>query len=141
MAIALINGQNYTHQQIVFNVGGVPLLSLSDLTLTNATQREFSYGTSRAPVGYGDGRDEPGDVSFTLSLTDARALIKASPENNPNRLAPFNIPVTYLNEGKPLNISIKNVLIVSHEMATDVDNKDIKMSFTAQCSHYEIKAV
>jgi hypothetical protein len=141
MAIALINGQNYTHQQIVFNVGGVPLLSLSDITLTNATQREFSYGTSKAPVGYGDGRDEPGDLTFTLSLTDARAIIKASPEKNPNRLAPFNIPLTLLNEAKPMNISIKNVLIQSHELPSDIDNKDIKMSFTAQCSHYEIKTV
>lgn len=141
MAQALIDGQNFTHQQIVFNVGGVPLLSLSDISLTKSTQREFSYGTSKLPVGYGDGRDEPGDLTFTLSLTDGRALVKASPDGDPTRLAPFNIPVTLLNEAKPLNVSVKNVLIQSYELTSDVDNKDIQMSFTSQFSHIEFDLV
>jgi len=135
MATALINGQNFSHTQIRFNVGGVPLLSLSDITITTASQREFSFGTSPLAVGYGDGHDEPGDMTFTLSLTEGRALIAASPENNPNRLAPFNVPVTMLNLAKPLLISVKNILIQSHEIASDVDNKDIKMSFTTQFSN------
>lgn len=141
MAQALINGQNFSHTQIVFNVGGVPLLSLSDISLTKTAQREFSYGTSRKPVGYGDGRDEPGDLTFTLSQTDANALVAASPDNDPTRLAPFNIPLTLLNASKPTNISIKNVLIQSYEVASEIDNKDIKMTFTAQVSHYEITVV
>lgn len=137
MAQALINGQNFTHQQIVFNIAGVPLLSLSDLTITGATQREFSFGTSKKPVGYGDGRDEPVEVSFTLSMTDANALIAASPDGDPNRLVPFNIPVTFLNEAKPTLRTIKNLMLQSNEMASDVDNKDIKMAFTGQATHIE----
>lgn len=137
MAQALINGQNFTHQQIVFNVGGVPLLSLSDLTMTKTAQREFSFGTSKLPVGYGNGRDEPGDLSFTLSMTDGRALIKASAEGDPTNLEPFNIPLTFLNAAKPTNFSIKNILILSYEIATDVDNKDIKIAYTCQFSHME----
>lgn len=138
MAQALINGQNFTHQQIILNVGGVPLLSLSDISLTKTAQREFSYGTSKKPVGYGDGRDEPGDFTFTLSMTDGRALVAASPDNDPTQLAPFNVPMTLLNVAKPTSISIKNVLIQSYEITSDVDNKDIKMSFTSQVSHYEM---
>lgn len=134
MTTALINGQNFTHQQIVFNVAGVPLLSLSDLTVNSTTQREFSFGTSKKPVGYGDGRDEPVEVSFTLSLTDGRALIAASPEGDPNRLAPFNIPITFLNEGKPTLRIIENVLLKSNEMTSDVDNTDVKMAFTGQAT-------
>ena len=138
MAQALINGQNFTHQQIVFNVGGVPLLSLSDITITKTATREFSYGTSKLPVGYGDGRDEPGALTFTLSLTNGRDLIAASPEADPSRLAPFNIPLTLLNEAKPTNFSIKNILIQSYEVTSDIDNKDLKMSFTCIFTHMDI---
>jgi len=139
MAQALINGQNFTHQQIRFNVGGVPLLSLSDISITKTATREFSYGTSKLPVGYGDGRDEPGDLTFTLSMTDAIKLINASPNGDPTELAPFNIPVTLLNAAKPLLMVIKNVLIESESTHSDVDNKDIKKAFTCQFSHMEYK--
>ena len=141
MALALINGKNFSHQQLVFNVGGVPLISLSDIDINTASQREFSFGTSKLPVGYGDGRDEPGDLTFTLSLSDARSLIAASPENNPNRLAPFPIPLTLLNVAKPTLFIIKNVLIQSNQITSDVDNKDIKMAFTAQFTHLDTTVV
>jgi hypothetical protein len=137
MAIALINGKNFSHQQMIFNVGGVPLLSLSDITMTKTAQREFSFGTSKLPVGYGDGRDEPGDLTFTLSLSDGRSLVAASPDNDPTNLAPFPIPLTLLNEAKPTLFVIKNVMIQSFEVTSDVDNKDIKMAFTAQFTHLD----
>ena len=140
MAVALINGQNYTHKQIVFNVGNVPLVSLSNIDIDMPSQREFSFGTSKLAVGYGDGHSEPGALTFTLSMTDGRALVNASPENNPNELAPFNIPVTFLNEPKPWLISIKNVLITGHKITSDTENKDIKMEFTAIFTHLEHKA-
>ena len=141
MSRALINGRNFAHQDIIMNIAGVPMTSLSDVSVTKTATREFSYGTSREPVGYGDGRDEPGDVTFTLSLTDGRALIAASPDNDPTRLEPFNIPLTLVNVAKPTNIVIQNILIQSFEVTSDTDNKDIKFAITAQCSNYRFDTV
>jgi len=132
---ALINGQNHSHKQIVFNVGGVPLTSLSDLTITEAKNREFSYGAQGLPVGYGDGKDEPVEVSFTLSKKDSDNLRFASPGRKQNNLPPFDIPMTLTNPSAPRFTIIKNVLIQSVEMTSDEDTTDIKESYTCIASH------
>lgn len=134
MATALINGRNYSHKDIVFPIGGSPITSLSNLEITDRSVREFSFGTGSEPVGYGDGRDEPVDITFTLSMSDAVALEKASPDQNPNRLSPFDIPITFLNPGKPRLVTIKNVLIMEHSTTSDTDTTDIKTAYTCQAS-------
>lgn len=137
MGIALINGKNFSHQDLNFPIGGVPMTSLSDLTINKTRVREFSYGTQPEPVGYGDGKKNAPELTFTLSKTDADALELASPNNDVQDLPPFNIPLTADNGVSPKLKIIKNVLITGAEESSDEDTTDIKVAFTAVCSHIE----
>ena len=135
--VALVNGRNYVHKDIVFSVGSAQLVSLSSLEITENTQKDFSYGTGGLPVGYGEGRDEPVQLSFELSKTDAVALENASPERNPRRLSPFDIPVTWLHPGLPRLEILKNVMIQETGQSSDIDTLDVKVSYTAISSHVD----
>jgi len=137
MGIALINGRSFAHQDIVFNIGGVPIVSLSDISTTKSRIREFSYGTQPEPVAYGDGKKNAPEITFTMSKTDADALEFASPGNDVLNLAPFDIPLTAANTANVKFKIFKNVLITQAEETSDEDTTDIKVSFTAMCSHIQ----
>lgn len=135
MSVALINGNNFTHKQIVFPIGGVPIASLSNLSVTEKTLKEFSYGTGSLPVGIGVGRDEAVEVTFEISMTDFKALQQAAPEKNIRSLDGFDIPVTFLNPSNLWGCVIKNVNITETNPSHDTDTTDIKVAITAISSH------
>lgn len=139
MAVALINGKNFVHKDIVFNYGGVPILSLSSLEVTETVQKEFSYGTGGKPVGYGEGRDEPVQVSFEISMTDFLSLQRAAGKNGIKRLPPQDIPVTFANSANPAGLVVKNVMITEDSFSSDIDTLDVKVPITAISSHLEWK--
>ena len=133
-AAALINGQNYSHNQIIFNYGGVPLLSLSSLEVNCKTLKEFSYGTSNVPVGFGEGRDEPAEVSFEISMAEFLALQRAAGGKGIRGLSPQDIPVTFANPGGPAGLVIKNFMVSEDSFSSDIDNTDIKVPITGIAS-------
>lgn len=135
MAVALINGRNFAHKDIVFNVGGVPVTSLSNLDVTDNQNKEFSYGTGGLPVGIGVGREEQKDVSFEISHTDFIALTRATDDNNIKSLDPFDIPVTLLNASNPSSFVIKNFCVTEDSFSSDIDTTDIKHTVTGIASH------
>jgi hypothetical protein len=135
--IALINGRNFAHQDTSCNIGGVPITSLSDITISKSRIREYSYGTQPEPVGYGDGKKNAPELTFTMSKTDADALELASPGNDVLNLDPFDIPLTATHPTTPRFKILKNVLITQTEESSDEDTTDIKVAFTAICSHIQ----
>ena len=135
MAIALINGKSYSHSNIVFQIAGVPILSLSDISATSSQVKEFNYGTGALPVSYGIGKKNPGDLTFTLSLNDVHALELSSPNGDIKDLAPFDIPLTILNGVTPYLRTFKNVMITEVGKTSDTETTDIKVSITAIYSH------
>lgn len=135
--IALINGRNFAHQDLSFNIGGVPITSLSDLSTSKSKIREFSYGTQEEPVGYGNGKKNAPEITFTISKTDADALELASPGNDMLNLDPFDIPLTAEHPTTPRFKIFKNVLITQADESSDQDTTDIKVACTAICSHIE----
>ena len=66
MGKALINGKTFSHQDLNFPIGGVPMTSLSDISINRTRVREFSYGTQPEPVGYGDGKKNAPEITFLL---------------------------------------------------------------------------
>lgn len=137
MGLALINGKNFSHQDLVVNIGGVPIVSISEITINKTRVREFSYGTQPEPVGYGDGKKNAPEVSFTMSLTDFNTLENASPGRDIQNLDPFDIPLTELSNVNPSFRILKNVLITGAEESSGEDTTDIKVSITAVCSHVD----
>jgi hypothetical protein len=135
--IAVINGRNIAHQDLVIQIAGVPITSISDIS-TNKTQvKEFSYGTQELPVGYGIGKKEAPELTFTMSKKDADALQGGSPNRDILDLAPFDIPLTVTSEDAPRFSIIKNILIQGVEESSDEDTTDIKVAFTCVCSHIQ----
>lgn len=135
--IAVINGKNIAHQDLVVVIGGVPILSISDISSTKNQLKEFSWGTQELPVGYGTGKKEAVELTFTMSKKDSDALNFASPNNDVLDLAPFDIPLTVINPEAPRLKIFKNILIQSTEESSDEDTTDIKVAYTCICSHIQ----
>jgi hypothetical protein len=131
---ALILGRSFSHADLFINIGGVPIVSISDITVKRAKQKEFGYGTGTLPVGYGEGKYEPVEVSFTMDKVEAENLNDAAPGKDVLRLAPFDMPITSIGP-VPRLIVIKNIMIQDTEETSDVDTKIIKAKFTAIASH------
>jgi len=132
--IALINGRNIAHQDIIFSIGGVPIVSLSDLTIDKSKEKGFSFGTQGDPVGYGIGKNNPVDVTFTISKKEDAALNAASPNRDVLDLSPFDIPLTTINLEAPRYDIIKNVLVMSTSYSSDEDTTDAKVQYTCIAS-------
>jgi len=137
--IALINGQNIAHQDIVFPIGGVPIVSLSDLTIDESREGGFSYGTQKEPVGYGRGKENPVDLTFTISKKDHDSLRAASPGRKVTNLPLFDIPFTTINIEAPRFDIIKNVMVLSTSYSSDEDTTDAKVQYTCIASSLENK--
>jgi len=135
MAVALVNGRNFVHKDIVFNIGGVPVVSLSNLDIRHSANKEFTFGTGELPVGLGVGRRNQVDVTFEISMTDFKALTQATDSGDLMDLDPFDIPVTFLNGANFWGMTIKNVCITEIPVTSDIDTNDIKISITAISSH------
>ena len=135
MALALINGKQYSHAEIVFQVSGVPLVSMSDLTFSQTQDKTFNHGTGELAVSYGIGKKNPAEVTFTLALNEVQALEAASPNNEILDIAPFDIPVTIPNGTNVYSMIIKNFMFTEQSTSSDVDTTDIKVSFTGTASH------
>lgn len=135
MATALINGRTYTHKDIVFNVLGVPLVSLSTLSIKSSQIKEFHYGTGEYPVGLGIGRKEPIEVTFELSLNDIDALEDSAPNNDIKDIPAFDIPITVVHPTKSYLLTVKNFVFTEDTKDTDTDTTDIKVSCTGTASN------
>jgi len=135
--IAIINGRNIAHQDIVFSIGGVPIVSLSDLTIDESTEKAFSWGTQGDPVGYGVGKNNQVDLTFTISKKDHDSLRAASPGRDVKKLAPFDIPLTTINIEAPRFDIIKSVLVQSTSYSSDIDNTDTKVQYTCIAAKME----
>ena len=132
--IALINGRNVAHQDIVFSIGDVPIVSLSDLTIEKSQEKDFSYGTQEEAVGWGKGKKNPVELTFTISKKDDAALNAASPRRDVLNLAPFDIPLTTINVEPPRFDIIRNVHVKSTSYTTDEDTTDAKVQYTCVAS-------
>jgi len=135
--IAVINGRNIAHQDLIIQIVGVPITSISDISSTKNQIKEFSYGTQELPVGYGIGKKEAPELTFTMSKKDADALELGSPNKDLLDILPFDIPLTVNNPEAPRFKIIKNILIQTVEENSDEDTTDIKVQFTCVCSHIQ----
>lgn len=131
----LLNGRAYSHDQIVFNMFGVPITSLSDIDISTSEEKGFNYGTGKYAVSWGTGKKNPVELSFTISKNEGVALENVADENDIKNFLPFDIPVTFLNPQGPQIKVIKNVLIQSYSEKSSVDNTDIKYEIKAIASH------
>ena len=137
MAVTLINGKSYSHDQIVFQMFGVPILSLSDLSMNTSQEKGYNYGTTQNPISYGVGKKNPVEVSFTMSKNDYEALASSAIENDVLNFDIFDIPLTFLNPQAPTTDVLKNVLLTGVDTSSSEGDMDTKVAFTAIATHID----
>lgn len=90
----LINGINYSWANIKFNLFGVPVIGITDISYGQKLKKDNNYGYGQYPISRGYGNVEPtGDV--TLYWDEWRKIIAAAPSKDPLQIVPFDIQVLF----------------------------------------------
>lgn len=137
--MALEHGQAYCHETIVFQIGGAPMLTLTNIRWKKSRIKGFNYGTGIDPVSYGTGHKNPVEGSFQISKSDLVRLEDGQPDKDITNIIPFDIPVTNALVQKPRQDTLKNVLILGEEQTSETGNTDIMSTIEFQASDVKPK--
>ncbi len=135
--MSLEYGQAYCHETMIFQVAGVPLLSLKNVRWKVARGKHFNYGTGVNPISYGTSHKLPVELSFEVSKHDLTRLQDGASDRDITNISPFDIPVTNALLQAPRLDTLKNVLIQDFEESSEEGNGDIPVTITAICSDVE----
>lgn len=94
MATPLINGINYSWANVTLILFGTPVTGIVAIDYNRKQKKENNYGAGVNPVSRGYGNEEY-EGSIEVYLDTWKAIIAASPERNPMKITPFDIPVTF----------------------------------------------
>jgi len=94
----LINGINYSWANITPIILGVPLNGITKISYKAKQEKTNNYGAGGKPVSRGYGREEF-ESSIEVFTDDWKRFIAASPEKNPLKIPPFDIPVVFAGDG------------------------------------------
>ncbi len=92
MAIALINGINYSWLNNTLILFGVPVIGIQKIELTSEQEKENTYGYGADPISraYGNKKYEG---SITLLYDELAKIIDAAPNRDILDIPPFDIPL------------------------------------------------
>ncbi len=137
MAATLINGRAYDHTQIILNILGVPIVSVSSVTYTEEQEKANNFGASNRPVSRGHSSIDA-SASLEISMNDVEAIRDAAPGGSLLLIPAFDIVVTFAN---PENIVQTHVLKACEFTNDGVDSSqgDTDISRTFDLVVAEIK--
>jgi hypothetical protein len=90
MAVALINGINYSWPNAYILLFGVPVIGISKIELSSEQEKENNYGTGADPVSRGYGRKKY-EGSISLYWDEVRRIIDAAPNRDLLDIPPFDL--------------------------------------------------
>ncbi len=104
--VPIVNGVEYTHADIVLNIGGVPIVGLTSIDYSDlqAMTANFSTGHESTSVGFGQ-VENTGNITVTFKAMQAIQL--GAPNGKIQNIPFFEIGVNYLNES---GILVRDVL-------------------------------
>jgi hypothetical protein len=139
--MALEYGKAFVHEQIVYQVGNIPFITLKSLRYKEARIKDFNYGTQIDPHSYGTGNRMPVEGTFQINFTEHLALKDGQPDGDVTNILPFDIPITYANSQAPRLETLKNVLILDAEPSSETGNTDILVTYTFKASKVTSKGL
>lgn len=124
----LINGINYSWANISIVLFGTPVVGVTAISYKRKQTKDNNYGAGTEPVSRGYGNREY-EGSIELYLDTWKGIIAASPERDPTKIAPFDIPVVYGGTGV---LTTKDVLRAVEFLEDPLDAKsgDTKLLVT-----------
>lgn len=90
----LINGVNYSWSNVKFNLFGVPVVGITDISYSAKQKKENNYGAGVDPVSRGYGNREY-EGSITLYRDEWQRIIDAAANKDALGIAPFDIQVLF----------------------------------------------
>lgn len=90
----LINGINYAWANIKFNLFGVPVVGITEITYSRKQKKENNYGAGVEPISRGYGQREY-EGSITIYLDEWKRIIAAAPNRDPLDIKPFDVQVLF----------------------------------------------
>ena len=97
VGVPLINGVEYTHADIVFNILGIPVIGMTAIDYSDPQDITLNYGTGQHPVSRGFGAVKP-TASVTLTMKEVQRLTNAAPGGKLQNIPDFDIGVNFATE-------------------------------------------
>ena len=134
----LINGKAYDFAQVIVNIAGVPIPSISSITYSEEQEKTNNYGAGKRPVSRGHGTITA-SASFDISMNDIEALRDESPNGSLLALPAFDVVVVFGNPQNPTKHRLKNCEFLSDGVEGSVDDTDLTRSFDLVVSDIEFR--
>jgi hypothetical protein len=136
--IPLINGQAYDFGQIIVNVMGVPIPSVTSIEYQEEQEKTNNFGAGRRPISRGHGTINA-TASIEMSMTDVESIRDAAPNGSLLAIPSFDIVVVFGNPQSPKKHTLKNCEFTVDGFSGSLDDTDLTKSFDLVVSHIEFK--
>lgn len=129
--IPMINGVRPAWANMRMNVLGRTVTGISSLNFKSKMKKENNYGAGQKVDHRGYGNEEP-EASFTLYFYEVEAILGLlQPGQNLTHIAPFDIPVEWLDSAGTV---IKKIVIKDYEFTeTGLDTKQGDTKLEVPC--------
>lgn len=138
MAAPLINGRAFDYSQIIINILGVPIVSVSSITYLEEQEKVNNMGTGNRPVSRGHATIDASG-SLEISMNDIEALRDVAPNGSLLFIPAFDIVVVFGNVQNPQTHVLKNCEFLNDGVETTVGDTDVKRTFDLVISHIQYR--
>lgn len=114
----LINGTSYGFANITMIIAGTPIIGITKISYNAKQTKENLYGAGYEPISRGRGNIEY-EASIEIYTEEWQRIISVSPERNPLKIPPFDIPIVFGGEGVT---AIKHILKSAEFMENPIDS-------------------
>lgn len=138
MALPLVNGRAFDFSQIILNILGVPIVSVTSIDYEETQEKTNNFGTGNRPVSRGSAAIEAtGSIEF--SMNDSEALRDVAPEGSLLMIPAFDIIVVFGNPQSPQTHVLKNTEFTTDGHSSTQGDTDLKRSFDIIMSHIQYR--
>lgn len=126
--MALINGVNYSWQDVRLVLFGVPVRGITKIEYKAKQNKMNNYGVGIEPISRGYGNKEY-EGSIELYLDEWKAIIAASPNTDPTAIDAFSIQVVYGSARTTARVDYLNMVeFLEDPLSTSQGDTSIKIT-------------
>lgn len=130
-------GIDYQWNDIVANVMGVPLLTITAIEYTQEQDMQNNYGAGAYPVSRGFGKVTP-TAKITIAMKELQLLLAVAPGGILQNIPEFDVQVTYVSINNPTVVhKIKNCRIKNDGRSMKNSDTTIPVELTLLPSHIQ----
>lgn len=136
--VPLINGTAYDFAQIIVNILGVPVASVSSIEYEETQEKINNYGAGNRPVSRGKGAIEA-TATIEMSMNDIEAIRNVALDGSLLNVPAFDITVFFGNPQSPQTHVLKNCEFTNDGISGSQGDTDLKKSFELVVSHIKFR--